>query len=81
MSQLKKEVVYFKEKGKENTDALLNSVKEYIEKEKIEDIVVASTTGETGAKAPRIFKGLNTVVVTHYSGFQKPEKNSSTRRV
>jgi hypothetical protein len=74
MSQIKKKVVYFKGKGKENTDALLNHVKEYIQKEGIEDIVVGSTTGETGAKASKIFKGLNVVVVTHYSGFQKPGK-------
>lgn len=74
MSQIKKQVTYFKEKGKENTDALLNSVKEYIEKDDIEDIVVAATTGETGAKASKIFKGLNVVVVTHCSGFQEPGK-------
>jgi hypothetical protein len=35
MSQIKKKVVYLKEKGKENTDALLNHVKEYIQKEGI----------------------------------------------
>jgi hypothetical protein len=74
MSQIKKQVAYFKEKGEENTSALLNSVKEYIEKEHIKDIVVASTTGETGARASKIFKGLNIVVVTHCSGFQEPGK-------
>lgn len=71
MSRIKKQVTYFKEKGKKNTNALLNSVKKYIEKEDIEDIVVASTTGKTGAKASKIFKGLNVVVVTHCSGFQE----------
>jgi len=28
-----------------NTDALLDNVKEYLEKEKIKDVVVASTSG------------------------------------
>jgi hypothetical protein len=74
MNFVKREVAYFKEAGKQNTDALLKFTKEYIEKESIKDIVVASTTGETGAKASKIFKGYNTVIVTHCFGFQEPEK-------
>ena len=46
-----------------------------MEKEGIKDIVVASTTGETGANAAKIFKGCNVVVVTHHVGFQKPGEN------
>lgn len=38
----------------------------------MKDIVVASTTGETGAKAARLFKGFNVVVVTHHVGFREP---------
>ncbi|MEM3874741.1 MAG: pyruvate kinase alpha/beta domain-containing protein [Candidatus Bathyarchaeia archaeon] len=72
MNYVKREVVYFKSAGKENTDALLEIVKEYAEKESIKDIVVASTTGETGAKVTKIFRGYNVVVVTHHVGFQKP---------
>ena len=49
-------------------------VKKYIEKEGIKDIVVASTTGETGARASKIFAGCNLVVVTHYYGFKEPGK-------
>jgi hypothetical protein len=65
-------VAYFQTVGKQNTEALLKIVKEYVEREGIKDIVVASTTGETGAKASKIFKGYNVVVVTHCFGFQKP---------
>jgi hypothetical protein len=72
MSYLERKVVYFRNAGKENTNTLLKIAKEYAEKEDIEDIVVASTTGETGAKAAKIFKGCNVVVVTHHVGFQKP---------
>ena len=72
MSFLERKVVYFINAGKENTNTLLKIAKEYAEKEDIEDIVVASTTGETGAKAAKIFKGCNVVVVTHHVGFQKP---------
>ncbi|MDH7563366.1 MAG: pyruvate kinase alpha/beta domain-containing protein [Candidatus Bathyarchaeota archaeon] len=74
MSLVKRRTSYFKHAGKENTDALLSLVKEYAEKEEIHDIVVASTTGSTGAKASKTFKGLNTVVVTHCFGFQESGK-------
>jgi len=72
MSFVKKKVLYFKAVGKQNTKTLLKYVKEYAEKEGIKDIIVASTTGETGSKASRIFKGYNVVVVTHYFGFREP---------
>jgi hypothetical protein len=64
--------VYFNMAGRHNTDAVLRLVKEYATKENIKDIVVASTTGETGAKAARMFKGLNVIVVTHHVGFREP---------
>lgn len=72
---LEKNSVYFEKAGKENTDALLKLVKEYVENEGIKDIVIASTTGETGAKASKIFKKHNLVVVTHHFGFQETGKN------
>jgi hypothetical protein len=74
MSVVERKVNYFDEPGKHNTDALLRIVEEYVEKEGIRDIVVASTTGETGAKASKIFKGYNIVIVTHCFGFREPGK-------
>ncbi len=70
-----KKVGYFKEAGRQNTKALLKLVKEYVKREGIEDIVVASTTGETGAKASKIFKGSSVVVVTHCFGFREVGKS------
>jgi hypothetical protein len=75
MSSGEKKVTYFGEAGKHNTDALLKLVKQYADKEDIKDIIVASTSGETGAKASKIFKGHNVVVVTHFSGFQEKGKS------
>lgn len=72
MMSTQRKTVYFKEKGKQNTDELLNIVKEHIDKEGINDIVVASTTGETGAKVVKMLKGHNVVVVTHSAGFKEP---------
>src|SRR4030042_1719714 len=74
MNAEEKKTTYFSEPGKQNTDALLKAVKEYASKEKITDVVVASTTGETGAKAAKLFKDCNVVVVTHAFGFQEPGK-------
>jgi hypothetical protein len=75
MSAAEKKTLYFKDAGEQNTDTLLKVVKEYVEREGIKDIVVASTTGRTGAKAAKMFKGFNVAVVTHYSGFQEPGKS------
>jgi hypothetical protein len=72
MSYVERKVAYFKTAGKVNTDTLLEIVRKYAEKEGVKNIVVASTTGETGAKASKIFKGYNIVIVTHHFGFQKP---------
>jgi hypothetical protein len=67
-------VTYFQEAGEQNTDALLQSVKKYVEKENIKDVIIASTTGETGAKASKTFKGRSVIIVTHCFGFQEPGK-------
>jgi hypothetical protein len=74
MSWVEKKTMYFKETGAQNTDALLGFVKEYAEKEGIKDMVVASTTGETGVKASKILKGHNVIIVTHCFGFSEPGK-------
>jgi len=74
MSSFEKKTVYFSKAGEQNTDELLKFAKQYVEREDIKDIIVASTTGETGAKAAETFKGRNVVVVTHNFGFQEPGK-------
>lgn len=57
---------------KQNTSNVLRTAKEYAEKNEVADVVVvASTTGETGAKAAKLFKDFNLVIVTHHSGFSK----------
>jgi len=75
MEANEKETLYFSKPGAQNTDQLLEFVKEYVKKEGIKDIVVASTTGKTGAKASKTFKGYNVVVVTHCFGFKEMGKN------
>lgn len=69
---VKKTVTYFDTPGEANTDEVLEAARERAEELGIKDIVVASTRGETGVKASKIFKGFNVVVVTHHTGFRKP---------
>jgi hypothetical protein len=67
----KKEVHYFRRPGKSNTDAVLKLVSAYVKKEGIKHVVVASSSGETGARAAKLLKGVNVVVVTHHNGFEQ----------
>ena len=71
MSFDKKKTTYFKNPGKQNTVALLKIVREYLQKTEIKNIVIASTTGETGAKASKLFEDHSVVVVTHSYGFRE----------
>lgn len=70
---IRREVWYFDKTGPENTPACL----ELLEKaaaQGFQHLVVASTTGESGAAAARRLagKGLNLVVVGHSVGFKGP---------
>jgi len=63
------DVVYFDKAGRENTDKCIDIAEKNIGKYK--DVVVATTTGETGLMAAKRFgKKANVVVVTHSSGFK-----------
>ncbi|KPV64558.1 MAG: Pyruvate kinase, alpha/beta domain [Candidatus Bathyarchaeota archaeon BA2] len=72
MKSVERKTVYFQAPGEQNTESILELVKDYAQAEGIRDIVVASTTGETGVKASRVFKGFNVVVVSHHVGFHEP---------
>jgi len=72
MRSVKRKTVYFETPGKQNTESVLELVKDYAQAEGTRDIVVASTTGETGVEASSLFRGFNVVVVSHHVGFQEP---------
>lgn len=69
MANIVCKTVYFEKPGPKNTEETLKLAKERAEELGIRNIVVASTTGETGVKASEVFKGYNLVVVTHATGF------------
>jgi len=72
---MERRVLYFDKPGRDNTDACLEVVSGILDEGRVRDIVVASTTGETGLKFAGRFagKGLNVVVVTHSHGFKEPD--------
>ncbi len=72
MRSVERITVYFETPGKQNTESVLRLVKKYAQAEGIRDIVVASTTGETGIKASTALRGLNVVVISHHFGFHEP---------
>jgi hypothetical protein len=72
MANIVYKTVYFEKPGPENTEETLKLAKERAEELGIQNIVEASTTGETGVKASEVFKGYNLIVASHVTGFRKP---------
>jgi len=72
MGRSEKTIMYLDNPGEENTDEVLRLSKERAEEIGIGDMIVASTRGETGVRASKLFKGFNVVVVTHHTGFRQP---------
>lgn len=66
------EVLYFETPGPQNTNLTLEFAKKRALELGIKDIVVASTKGDTGIKAAKLFLGFNLVVVSHSTGFKEP---------
>lgn len=67
-----KTIVYYETPGNANTETTLLRAKDRAKSLGIQDVVVASTTGQTGVEACEVFKGFNLVVVRHHTGFQTP---------
>ena len=74
MSEITVRGIYFYNQGKENTERTLEIAKARAEELGIKTILVATTTGETGARAAEFFQGYNLVVVTHSTGLRGPNE-------
>lgn len=77
MIRLKVKAKYFSGPG-DHTSETLELVSKFAEERGIKDVVVASTTGQTGALAMPALKGLNVVVVTHAAGFREAGQQELT---
>jgi hypothetical protein len=73
MADSSSECLYFETPGPQNTEKTLKLSAKRAKSLGIKEIVVASTTGDTGIKAAEFFKGYNLIVVTHSTGFRKPD--------
>ncbi|MEE9612873.1 MAG: pyruvate kinase alpha/beta domain-containing protein [Desulfatiglandales bacterium] len=72
------ETVYFDQPGPANTNRTLEIVQSRASELGINTILVATTQGNTGLLATERFHGLNTVVVTHSTGFKEPNSQELT---
>jgi hypothetical protein len=65
--------VYFRESGKQNTRRTLEIAARRAEQLEVGQILVATTEGETAQQALGFFPAEKLVVVTHSTGFTKPD--------
>lgn len=63
---------YFDQPGEANTDRTLELARRRAEELGIKAILVASTQGMMGVKAAQLFADWKVIVVTHSTGFKKP---------
>ena len=72
------QTVYFDNAGEENTDEVLRIARQRAKELNIKTIIVASTRGNTAAKAVDVFKNLKVIVVSHYTGMREPNMQELT---
>ncbi|MBI9049347.1 MAG: hypothetical protein JEZ00_08005 [Anaerolineaceae bacterium] len=74
MTQLSQQTTIFSKPGRDNTDTVLNLVKQRAAELGIKNILIATTTGATGARAADELKGCNLIAVSHSAGFVNPNQ-------
>ena len=73
ISDVRSSCIYFMKPGKDNTQPTLEAAFKRAEEAGVDQMIVASTSGETGLRAARMFQGKKVVVVSHSTGFIKPD--------
>ncbi len=73
-------IVYFDKPGRENTEATLAIAKKRAEELGLKTVLVASTVGDTAARAVDVFKGMKVVAVTHATGWREPDSQEFTEQ-
>ena len=67
--------MHFAKSGKENTEQTLTLAFERGKELGLNEVVVASSKGDTAYKALEIFDGFQITIVTYHSGFKEPFRN------
>lgn len=71
-------IVYFDKPGKDNTEETLRIAGERADELGIDTIIVATTVGDTAARAVEVFRGKKVIAVTHVTGFLGPNMQELT---
>ena len=71
-------ITYFEKQGEDNTDVTFGIAKKRAEELGIKTILIASTRGNTAARAATFFKGCKVIAVGHATGYREPNKNEFT---
>jgi hypothetical protein len=71
-------ITYFDRPGKENTEAVLKIARERAGQLGLRQVLVATTSGDTGRRAAELFTDHDLVVVTHSTGFSEPNVQALT---
>ena len=66
-------ITYFEKVGRENTEEVLRIARERAEELGIKTILVASTYGDTAARAVAVFEGFRVIAVGHATGAREPD--------
>ena len=74
MASITVETLYFEQPGPQNMEHTMEAARRRAGQLGVRTVLVASTTGETGAKAVEVFQGYDVVVVTHSTGFRRPNE-------
>lgn len=78
MNELETKTVYFNQPGKVNTERTLELAYDRTKALGIQQVIVATTSGETAARAAQLMKGLEVIAVTHSTGFGAPDVQELT---
>ena len=71
-------IVYFDKPGPENTEETLQIANIRAKELGIKTILIASTNGDTGARAAEVLEGIRVVVVSHQTGMREPDTQALT---
>ncbi len=75
---LERKIVYFRKPGKDNTDKVFSLVKSHAQESGISTILVASTYGDSAARAAEFLDGCRIITVGHASGMPVDHSGSTS---
>jgi len=74
MKQLIQQTTLFAKPGRDNTETVLELVKQRAKELHIKSVLVSTTTGETALHAIRVLKPLQVIAISHSTGFVHPNQ-------